>query len=51
MNLVQFDIRMKIIEIRNGHTDCLSDRFYSAPSMASIFDGASPLWGLSVANQ
>ncbi len=23
---------------------------FSAPSMASIFDGSSPLWGLSVAN-
>jgi hypothetical protein len=24
--------------------------FFCAPSMASIFDGSSPLWGLSVAN-
>ncbi len=24
--------------------------FFSAPSMASKFDGSSPLWGLSVAN-
>jgi len=24
--------------------------FFGAPCMASVFDGASPLWGLSVAN-
>ena len=27
-----------------------SDILFGAPSMASKFDGSSPLWGLSIAN-
>jgi hypothetical protein len=42
-------IGMPVIKMFSNRNSSVAE-FVCAPSMASILDGASPLWGLSVAN-